>query len=61
LWWLGFFGEDPDVQRGLDWLMANHEESGLWKARYLSGGDNDIHLWTTLQVCRVLGRFHGYS
>ena len=56
LWWLGFSGEDPDIQKGLHWLIDNQEESGLWKARYLSGGDKDIHLWTTLGVCRVLKR-----
>jgi hypothetical protein len=56
LWWLGFSREDADIQKGLDWLIANQEESGLWKARYLTGGDKDIHLWTTLQVCRVLRR-----
>jgi hypothetical protein len=38
--------------------MNNEEKTGLWKARYLTGGDKDIHLWTTLQVCRVL---KGYS
>ena len=59
LWWLGFSGEDGDVRKGLQWLIANQEETGLWKARYLSGGDKDIHLWTTLQVCRVLERFLG--
>jgi len=57
LWWLGFSREDEDIQKGLHWLIANQEESGLWKARYLSGGDKDIHLWTTLHVCRVLRRY----
>jgi hypothetical protein len=57
LWWLGFRANDGDIQKGLDWLIANQEESGLWKARYLSGGDKDIHLWTTLHVCRVLRRY----
>jgi hypothetical protein len=57
LWWLGFSRDDEDIQKGLDWLIANQEDSGLWKARYLSGGDKDIHLWTTLQVCRVLRRY----
>ena len=38
LWWLGFSGEDPDIRSGLDWLIDNQEESGLWNARYLSGG-----------------------
>jgi hypothetical protein len=57
LWWLGFRADDEDIQKGLEWLIANQEESGLWKARYLSGGDKDIHLWTTLHVCRVLRRY----
>jgi hypothetical protein len=56
LWWLGFSSDDPDIQKGLHWLIANQEQSGPWKARYLSSGDEDIHLWTTLQVCRVLKR-----
>ncbi|HJX38186.1 MAG TPA: hypothetical protein VJ714_06290 [Anaerolineae bacterium] len=57
LWWLGFRREDSDIQRGLDWLIANQEDTGLWKARYLSGSDKDIHFWTTLHVCRVLRRY----
>ncbi len=59
LWWLGFSQADPDIQKGLDWLIANQEETGLWKARYLSGSDKDIHHWTTLGVCRVLKRYLG--
>jgi len=59
LWWLGFSGEDVDIQRGLDWLVANQGANGLWAARYLSGGDKDIHHWTTLHVCRVLKRYLG--
>jgi hypothetical protein len=54
LWWLGFSREDPDIEGGLHWLKNSQEKTGLWKARYLSGGDKDIHLWTTLHVCRVL-------
>jgi hypothetical protein len=53
--------DDGGIQKGLHWLIANQEESGLWKARYLSGGDKNIHLWTTLHVCRVLKRFLVYS
>jgi hypothetical protein len=59
LWWMGFSGEDSDIRRGLDWLIASQEQSGLWKARYLSGSDKDIHHWTTLHVCRVLRRYLG--
>jgi hypothetical protein len=59
LWWLGFSREDPDIQKGLHWLISNQRPDGLWKARYLSGSDKDIHFWTTLQVCRVLKRFLG--
>jgi hypothetical protein len=57
LWWLGFSADDGDIQKGLDWLIANQENSGLWKARYLSGSDRDIHHWTTLHVCRVLRQY----
>jgi hypothetical protein len=57
LWWLGFSREDPDIRAGLDWLVANQEANGLWKARYVSGSDKDIHHWTTLHVCRVLKRY----
>lgn len=59
LWWLGFSADDGDIRKGLDWLITNQEQSGLWKARYLSGSDKDIHLWTTLHVCRVLKRYLG--
>ncbi|MGB3903545.1 MAG: hypothetical protein WBB22_01350, partial [Anaerolineae bacterium] len=57
--WLEFSKDDPDIGRGLDWLVGNQGETGLWEARYLTGGDRDIHLWTTLGVCRVLKRFLG--
>ena len=59
LWWLGFSAGDADIQKGLDWLITNQQPNGLWNARYLSGSDKDIHLWTTLHVCRVLKRFLG--
>jgi len=49
--------ENPDIEKGLKWLIANQEEGGLWKARYLSGSDKDIHHWTTLHVCRVLRHY----
>jgi hypothetical protein len=55
--WLGFSGDDLDIQQGLEWLIADQEANGQWEARYLSGGDKDIHLWTTLHVCRVLRRY----
>jgi hypothetical protein len=57
LWWLGFSAHDRDIQKGLEWLIANQEESGLWRARYLSGSDKHIHHWTTLHVCRVLASY----
>jgi hypothetical protein len=59
LWWLGFSGDDEDIQKGLDWLVANQGADGLWKARYVSGGDKDIHHWTTLHICRALKRYLG--
>ena len=57
--WLGFSKDDPDIKRGLGWLVTNQEETGLWKAGYLKAGDKDIHLWTSLGVCRVFKRYYG--
>jgi len=47
------------VQKVLEWLIANQEETGLWKARYLSGSDKKIYLWTRPHVCRLLKRLKG--
>jgi hypothetical protein len=56
-WWVGFSADDGDIRKGLNWLASHQELNGLWKARYLSGSDKDIHHWTTLHVCRVLRRY----
>jgi hypothetical protein len=54
---MGYSAEDGDIKVGLDWLIANQDERGLWKAVLVKAGDDDIDLWVSLAVCRVLSRF----
>jgi len=57
--WLGFSKNDPDIGKGLDWLVTNQEETGLWRSGYPKAKDRDIHLWVSLAACRVLKSFCG--
>lgn len=57
--WLGFSKDDADIRSGIDWLIANQEETGLWKSGYPKAKDKGIHLWVSLAACRVLKRFCG--
>jgi hypothetical protein len=57
--WLGFSKDDPDIAKGLDWLVANQEASGLWRSGYPKAKDREIHLWTSLAACRVLKKLYG--
>lgn len=58
---LGFAASDPDVQRGLAWLVAHQEPDGLWKASYSSihkatsqTGRDQLRAWISLAICRAL-------
>jgi hypothetical protein len=53
---MGYAAEDVDIEVGLDWLIANQDERGLWKAVLVKAGDEDIDLWVSLAVCRVFSR-----
>jgi hypothetical protein len=60
---LGFSVDDPDVQKGLDWFVANQEDNGLWKTGYeqakhreMTDREKEAMLWVGLAICRVLGR-----
>jgi hypothetical protein len=56
--WLGFSKDDPDIKSGLDWLIANQEETGLWRSGYPNAKDRDVHEWTSLAACRVFKRYY---
>ncbi|HNQ24859.1 MAG TPA: prenyltransferase/squalene oxidase repeat-containing protein [Phycisphaerae bacterium] len=62
---IGVPRDDPDIQRGLDWLIENQEKSGLWRLSYAkkTGAQpakaNEMRLWITLAICRILKRYFG--
>jgi hypothetical protein len=52
-----FSPKDEDIQKGLDWLIDNQCENGLWHASYGKTGENIPDYWITFAVCRVLRYF----
>ena len=62
---MGFSRDDPDVRRGLDWLVGHQRPDGLWSTSYKEGDvekdtptTRERELWLTLDICRILKRFN---
>jgi hypothetical protein len=58
---LGYTLDDADIQKGLDWFVANQQEDGLWPTSYkVSTVEKDLgaRRWIGLAVCRVFRRLH---
>lgn len=58
---LGFTRDDPDIQRGLQWFIANQQPDGLWKLesdKEITGRDRRERLWLGLAICRLLKRYY---
>lgn len=58
--------DDPDIARGLAWLIAKQQPSGLWRCTYErkkkyspSPKTRESELWITLAICRILQRYYG--
>jgi len=49
--------QDTHIQKGIEWLVENQENSGGWKAAYGRGRNPNADLWVTFAVCRVLKYF----
>ena len=66
---IGLPADDPDIRRGLDWLVEHQEASGLWAmevARANKPGKDtpqarEKQLWVGLAICRILKRLLIYS
>lgn len=56
---IGFSNSDPDIEKGLVWLLRHQSDNGLWHTGYLKAKDKEKDIWVTLAVCRVLKRFYG--
>lgn len=63
---MGFPGDDPDIEKALDWFVEYQEPDGLWKVTYVKGknpanNEKNIErrLWVSLAICRIFKRFIG--
>lgn len=63
---IGFSKDDEQIARGLNWFVEHQEENGLWKLTYAEPAEEkqtinaqNMKLWVSLAVCRVLKRFFG--
>ena len=52
---LEFESQDVDISRGIDWMLTNQEEDGLWPTGYGAGKKSDENRrWVGLAICRSL-------
>jgi hypothetical protein len=62
---IGLKAGDPDIQRGLTWLIHHQGKDGLWKVSYASSREKETRVskvretrqWVTLAICRIFRRF----
>jgi Squalene-hopene cyclase C-terminal domain/Prenyltransferase and squalene oxidase repeat len=55
---LGFTGDDPNIQEGLNFLRSRQTDNGLFNLKLLRGRDKDLKYWICLAICRVFKRFY---
>lgn len=62
---MGYSQDDPDIKKGLNWLIRNQQPNGLWKTTYVKGKKELLNertmerrLWLTLEICRIFRRFY---
>jgi len=48
--------DDPDVARGVRWLIEAQGEDGLWSSGYAQAADRDMGLWVSFAAARALKR-----
>lgn len=62
---IGLRADDPDIRRGLDWLLEYQEPGGLWLLEYGKPGKpgkiaprvHQKQLWVSLAICRILRHY----
>ena len=57
---MGFASDDPQIEKALEWFIAQQQENGVWQLSLLRRGtDQDLGLWVSLAICRVFKRLYG--
>jgi hypothetical protein len=54
---LNFSAQDENLRKGLNWLVDNQGQDGLWRADYGKKGVINPDYWVTLAICRILKHF----
>jgi hypothetical protein len=55
---IGFSRDDQQIKKALEWLIAKHQENGVWNLSLLRAKDKELSLWISLAICRVFKRFY---
>lgn len=57
---------DEEVEKAIDWIHRNQQETGLWKNSYSKIHKSvqnkktyNVQLWISLSICRILKRYYG--
>jgi hypothetical protein len=64
---IGLSVDDPQIAKGLRWLIGHQEKDGLWRESYakprakgeLTAKAREARGWVSLAICRVFRRFYG--
>ena len=61
---MGYSKDEPDIKKGLNWLIDNQAEDGLWNLSYADDAKKAVsvkanieRLWLSLRIARILKRF----
>jgi hypothetical protein len=55
---MGFTLEIDGVKNGHDWLVRAQGPDGLWNVKLLRDRDEELKLWISWAICRVVKRLH---
>lgn len=56
---LGFSANDSRINDAMQWFVDNQNQDGTWDFRIVRGSKKDnINLWLTLSVCRIIKRLY---
>ncbi|WP_027108434.1 hypothetical protein [Lacticigenium naphthae] len=56
---LGFSPQEPTIKKGLQWLIDEQLESGLWDLRISAGQDKEtLQLYLDLAICKIFKQFY---
>jgi hypothetical protein len=53
---LGFSSAEPSIAKALAWFADRQQDDGGWDLSLLRNADEQLRLWLTLAICRVLKR-----